>query len=65
MTSTQTPWRDRLAARLCNLILTHIATDHYRRMIEGSIRLGMLTAANPRAYQLATGNSTTDKEHQP
>lgn len=48
-------WRDNTACRLCNMILRHLATPYYRRMIEGSIRLGFATAMNPDAYALATG----------
>jgi hypothetical protein len=38
--------RDRLACWLCNLILNHLATPWYRKMVGGSIRYGLLAAAS-------------------
>lgn len=38
-------FRDRLAHRICEFALNHIATPWYAGMISGSIRLGMVSAA--------------------
>ena len=40
------PLRDRIAVRICNGVMRVLATEHYRRMITGAIRLGLQTAAN-------------------
>lgn len=38
-------WRDRLAARLVNLVLRTVATRQYRDFIAGAILYGMNSAA--------------------
>lgn len=45
--ATEEPWRDQVAVSLCNWILTHLATRHYRTMLKGTIRLGLATALTP------------------
>jgi len=37
--------RDKIAVRTCNWILNHVATEHYRLMITGALKLGLVTAA--------------------
>jgi hypothetical protein len=37
--------RNRLAKRLCDLVLKHIATERYRGLIEGAVRYGLNAAA--------------------
>jgi hypothetical protein len=34
-------WRNRLAQRVCNSVLNHVATPDYRNIIDGAIRLGL------------------------
>lgn len=46
--------RDRIAWAICNFALNHIATEHYRKMISGSIRLGMMSAADEDVYNHLT-----------
>lgn len=36
--------RDRIAACLCNWIMRHVASEHYRKMIGGSVSYGMASA---------------------
>ncbi|MBT1161683.1 hypothetical protein [Bifidobacterium sp. SO1] len=43
-------YRDDLAHDIANLALTRIATEHYRKLIGGSIRLGVATALDDEAY---------------
>lgn len=38
-------WRNRLAWRICNWVLAHIADDSYSSYIGGAIRYGMDAAA--------------------
>ncbi len=38
-------FRDKVAQWLCNVILNHIATPWYRKMIDGAIRYGLAAAA--------------------
>lgn len=38
-------WRNRLAARLCNWVLGHVADERYQRFISGAVRYGMDAAA--------------------
>jgi hypothetical protein len=38
-------WRNRLAWRLCNLVLRRVATSDYRTAIGGAVRLGLEAAA--------------------
>jgi hypothetical protein len=40
------PLRDRIAVRICNAVMRVLATEHYRKMITGAIRLGLQTAAD-------------------
>ena len=40
------PLRDRIAVRVCNAVLRVLATEHYRKMITGAIRLGFQAAAD-------------------
>ena len=40
------PLRDRIAVRVCNAVMRVLATEHYRKMITGAIRLGLQTAAD-------------------
>jgi hypothetical protein len=47
-----TALRDRLACWLCNVILNHLATPWYRKMVGGSIRYGLLSAANDAREEL-------------
>lgn len=37
--------RDRIAVRACNWILVHVASEHYRLMVTGALKLGLATAA--------------------
>ena len=37
--------RNKIAVRLCNWILVHVATEHYRLMVTGALKLGLVTAA--------------------
>lgn len=37
--------RDKVAVRMCNWILDHVATEHYRLMVTGALKLGLATAA--------------------
>ena len=37
--------RDRIAAALCNWILRHVASERYRKMVDGSVRYGLEAAA--------------------
>ena len=45
-------WRDRMAHRLCNLILNRLATPWYRNWISGSIRYGLRAAARDEGVTL-------------
>lgn len=36
--------RDRIAWGICTWVLNHIATEWYRRWIDGAIHLGMMSA---------------------
>ena len=36
--------RDRIAAALCNWILRHVASERYRKMVDGSVRYGLAAA---------------------
>jgi hypothetical protein len=38
-------WRNRLAKRLCDLVLKHIATERYAGLVQGAIRYGLNAAA--------------------
>ena len=40
------PLRDRIAVAICNGVMRVLATEHYRKMITGAIRLGLQTAAD-------------------
>ena len=40
------PLRDRIAVRICNAVMRVLATEHYRKMITGAIRLGLRAAAD-------------------
>ena len=42
---TKEKLRDRIAVRLCNWILVHVASEHYRLMVTGALKLGLITAA--------------------
>ncbi|MBT1162168.1 hypothetical protein [Bifidobacterium sp. SO1] len=55
-------YRDDLACDIANLALTHIATEHYRRMIRGSIRLGMSTALDDEAYGIVSRHMGESKK---
>lgn len=49
------PWgkfRDRLAWRIANLALNHIATPWYRAMIDGTIRIGLADARQKEARRI-------------
>lgn len=48
MTDGHVPRRDRAAAALCLWILRHVATDRFRRSIEGVIRHSLFSAARRR-----------------
>ena len=37
--------RDRIAVRACSWILNHVATEHYRLMVTGALKMGLITAA--------------------
>lgn len=37
--------RDRIAAALCNWILRHVASERYRKMVDGSVRYGLAVVA--------------------
>ena len=39
------PLRDRIAVRICNAVMRVLATEHYRKMIAGSITYGLRAAA--------------------
>ena len=39
------PLRDRIAVRICNAVLRVLATEHYRKMVAGSITYGLRAAA--------------------
>lgn len=38
-------FRDRVVCTVCNWLLTHVASERYRKMIGGSIRYGLMAAA--------------------
>lgn len=38
-------WRNRLAGRICNWVLAHVADGDYAAYIGGAIRYGMTAAA--------------------
>lgn len=40
--------RDNIAWAICSFALNYIATEYYRKMIAGSIRYGLMTAAEPK-----------------
>ena len=46
MTGYSAPLRDRIAVRICNAVMRVLATEHYRRMITGAIRMGFRVAAD-------------------
>ena len=39
------PLRDRVAVRVCNAVMRVLATEHYRKMLAGSVRYGLRAAA--------------------
>ena len=39
------PLRDRIAVRICNAVMRVLATEHYRKMVAGSITYGLRAAA--------------------
>ena len=39
------PLRDRIAVRICNGVMRVLATEHYRKMLAGSVRYGLRAAA--------------------
>lgn len=41
---TKSKLRDKIAWTLCNWILNHIATEWYRKRIDGAIRYGLMAA---------------------
>lgn len=41
--------RDRLAAALCNFILRTLASEHYRKMVQGSVLYGLASAQRDQA----------------
>lgn len=48
MTDTKFPadtWRNRIAAKMCNWILIHIADDTYEKAINGAVMYGLKAAA--------------------
>jgi hypothetical protein len=45
VTGYSAPLRDRIAVRICNAVLRVLATEHYRKMVAGSIRYGLTAAA--------------------
>lgn len=58
-----TTWRDRVAHWACNWILNHIATQHYRDFIDGSIRYGVGAAIRDgqSVRRFSQARSTPDK----
>lgn len=53
-------WRNRLACRLANLALDHIATPRYSRLIGGAIRYGVMAAARDTALGEGPGAKMHD-----
>lgn len=43
--TSESNWRNKVTEKLCNFLLRHVATPIYRDWIDGSIRLGLRTAA--------------------
>lgn len=39
--------RDRFVCAVCNWLLLHVASEWYRKMVGGALRLGLQTAAKP------------------
>lgn len=58
-------WRDRLAGSIANFALRHIATEHYRDFIDGSIRLGIRSAVDQAEREQAhtwEGHALSDED---
>jgi hypothetical protein len=45
VTGYSAPLRDRVAVRICNAVLRVLATEHYRKMVAGSVEYGLRAAA--------------------
>ena len=41
---SEAKWRDRIAAAICNWTMRHVASEHYRKMIGGSVSYSMASA---------------------
>ena len=44
------PLRDRIAVRVCNAVMRVLATEHYRKMVAGSVEYGLRAAARDEKF---------------
>jgi hypothetical protein len=48
--SYRAPLRDRIAVRICNAVMRVLATEHYRKMVTGSVTYGLRAAARDEQF---------------